>query len=423
MKIGIVGLGYVGIQLAIAFGQKFHTVGFDLDHLKIERYRVGVDQTGEVTLSQFMAAEKATYTFDNNDLVGCEIFIVAVPTPVDHDNQPDFKPLLDASSTVAQAMNSGAIVVYESTVYPGATEELCVPILEQVSGLKWQEDFHVGYSPERINPGDHAHTLQSITKVVSGDDYKTLKTISDLYASIVPAGVYETSSIRVAEAAKVIENTQRDLNIALVNELSMIFDRLGLETAEVLEAAGSKWNFLPFTPGLVGGHCIGVDPYYLTHIAQEIGYEPQVILAGRRINDSMGKFVTEKTLELLATLGPEQSRSVNVLGVTFKENCSDTRNSQVFSLVDQLMDSNIDVHVADPLADPLTVSQDHGVDLVPFDQLPSATAIIIAVPHKAFGSVRELTGKILQRPGIVVDVKSAYRDELLDEPYLTYWSL
>ena len=264
MKIGIIGLGYVGIQLALAFGKNHQTIGFDLDHLKIERYRVGVDQTGEVTLSQFIAAEKATYTFDNNDLVGCEIFIVVVPTPVDHDNQPDFKPLLDASSTVAQAMNSGAIVVYESTVYPGATEELCVPILEQVSGLKWQEDFHGGYSPERINPGDHAHTLQSITKVVSGDDYKTLKTISDLYASIVPAGVYETSSIRVAEAAKVIENTQRDLNIALVNELSMIFDRLELETAEVLEAAGSKWNFLPFTPGLVGGHCIGVDPYYLT---------------------------------------------------------------------------------------------------------------------------------------------------------------
>ena len=422
-KIGIIGLGYVGVQLAVAFGKKYHTLGFDPDQSKVESYRAGVDPTGEVTINQFRAADKATYSSDNKDLTDCGIYIVAVPTPVDHRNQPDFEPLLKASKTVGQVMSSGATVIYESTVYPGATEEICVPVLERVSGLKWRQKFHVGYSPERINPGDSLHTLQRVIKVVAGDDNETLDTISSLYASIVPAGVHEVSSIRVAEAAKVIENTQRDLNIALVNELSIIFDRLGLETTEVLQAAGSKWNFLPFTPGLVGGHCIGVDPYYLTHKAQEIGYEPQVILAGRRINDSMGTFVTEKTLELLATLGPEQSQSVNVLGVTFKENCSDTRNSQVFSLIDQLVHSNVDVHVADPLADPLTVSQDHGVDLVPFDQLPSATAIIIAVPHKAFGSVRELTGKILQRPGIVVDVKSAYRDELLDEPYLTYWSL
>ena len=423
MNIGIIGLGYVGIQLALALGQRYRTVGFDLDSSKIEAYQSGIDKTGEVSAGQFSTAHNLVFSSESKDLAGCDIYIVAVPTPVDDSNRPDFEPLLKASETVGHVMVSGVTVIYESTVYPGATEEICIPTLERVSGLKWKEHFHVGYSPERINPGDDTHTLQSITKVVSGDDKNTLKTISDLYASIVPAGVYEASSIQVAEAAKVIENTQRDLNIALVNELSMIFDRLGLDTSEVLQAAGSKWNFLPFTPGLVGGHCIGVDPYYLTHKAQEIGYEPQVILAGRRINDSMGKFVTEKTLELLATLGPEQSRSVNVLGVTFKENCSDTRNSQVFSLVDQLIDSNVDVHVADPLADPLTVSQDHGVDLVPFDQLPSATAIIIAVPHKAFGSVRELTGKILQRPGIVVDVKSAYRDELLDEPYLTYWSL
>ena len=342
MKIGIIGLGYVGVQLAVAFGQKFHTLGFDPDQSKVESYRAGMDPTGEVTANQFKTADKATYSSDPKDLIDCGIYIVAVPTPVDHRNQPDFKPLLKASKTVGQVMSSGATVVYESTVYPGATEEICVPVLERVSGLKWRHKFHVGYSPERINPGDSLHTLQRVTKVVAGDDKETLDKISSLYASIVPAGVHEVSSIRVAEAAKVIENTQRDLNIALVNEFSMIFDRLGLDTTEVLEAAGSKWNFLPFTPGLVGGHCIGVDPYYLTHKAQEIGYEPQVILAGRRINDSMGTFVTEKTLELLATLGPEQSRSVNVLGVTFKENCSDTRNSQVFSLVNQLKDCNVD---------------------------------------------------------------------------------
>ena len=288
MKIGIIGLGYVGVQLAVAFGEKFHTVGFDPNQSKVTSYRAGIDQTGEVTTNQFRAADRATYSADNKDLIGCGIYIVAVPTPVDHLNQPDLEPLLKASKTVGQVMSSGATVIYESTVYPGATEEICVPVLEHVSGLKWRQEFHVGYSPERINPGDSLHTLQRITKVVAGDDKETLDKVSSLYAAIVPAGVHEVSSIRVAEAAKVIENTQRDLNIALVNEFSMIFDRLGLDTTEVLEAAGSKWNFLPFTPGLVGGHCIGVDPYYLTHKAQEIGYEPQVILAGRRINDSMG---------------------------------------------------------------------------------------------------------------------------------------
>ncbi|HIA77922.1 MAG TPA: nucleotide sugar dehydrogenase, partial [Gammaproteobacteria bacterium] len=374
MKIGIIGLGYVGVQLAVAFGQKIDTVGFDLDQHKIEAYKSGVDQTGEVTASRFKFARNTHYTHDINDLVGCEVYIIAVPTPVDDSNRPDFEPLLKASETVGHVMASDATVIYESTVYPGATEEICVPVLERVSGLKWKEHFHVGYSPERINPGDHAHTLQSITKVVSGDDQKTLKTISDLYASIVPAGVYEASSIRVAEAAKVIENTQRDLNIALVNELAMIFDRLGLDTSEVLQAAGSKWNFHHFTPGLVGGHCIGVDSYYLTHKAQMIGYQPEVILAGRRINDSMGIFVAEKTLELMAEVDQEKELSVNVLGVTFKKDCSDTRNSQVFSLIKHLRDHDIEVYVADPLADPVSVERDHGIELVPIDQLSPASA-------------------------------------------------
>ena len=423
MKIGIVGLGYVGIQLALALSEKYETVGFDRDLSKIEAYKLGIDRTGEVTKSQFSAAGKIIYSTNYEDLASSGIYIIAVPTPVNHLNQPNFEPLLTASEIVGQVIDSGAIVVYESTVYPGATEEICVPVLERVSGLKWKEHFHVGYSPERINPGDDAHTLQSITKVVSGDDKKTLKIISDLYASIVPAGVYEASSIRVAEAAKVIENTQRDLNIALVNELSMIFDRLGLDTSEVLQAASSKWNFLPFTPGLVGGHCIGVDPYYLTHKAQEVGYESQVILAGRRINDAMGIFVAGKTLALLAEADQKQGLSVNVLGVTFKENCSDTRNSQVFSLVKHLQDHDIEVSVADPLADPVLVERDHGIELVPIAQLLPASALVIAVPHQMFGTGEELISKLTYSDGILVDVKSAYRNIVANRPDITYWSL
>ena len=423
MNIGIIGLGYVGIQLALALGQRHRTVGFDLDLSKISAYRSGVDKTGEVSAEQFSAAHNLIFSSESEDLAGCDIYIVAVPTPVDDSNRPDFRPLLKASESVGHAMASGATIIYESTVYPGATEEICVPVLERVSGLKWKEHFHVGYSPERINPGDDAHTLQSITKVVSGDDKKTLKIISDLYTSIVPAGVYEASSIQVAEAAKVIENTQRDLNIALVNELSMIFDRLGLDTSEVLQVAGSKWNFLSFTPGLVGGHCIGVDPYYLTHKAQEIGYEPQVILAGRRINDAMGIFVAGKTLALLAEADQKQGLSVNVLGVTFKENCSDTRNSQVFSLVKHLRDHDIEVYVADPLADPVSVERDHGIELVPIDQLSPASALVIAVPHQVFGNGEELISKLTYRSGILVDVKSTYRDAVATNLNLTYWSL
>jgi UDP-N-acetyl-D-galactosamine dehydrogenase len=423
MNIGIIGLGYVGIQLALALGQRYRTVGFDLDSSKIEAYQSGIDKTGEVSAGQFSTAHNLVFSSESKDLAGCDIYIVAVPTPVDDSNRPDFEPLLKASETVGHVMVSGVTVIYESTVYPGATEEICIPTLERVSGLKWKEHFHVGYSPERINPGDDAHTLQSITKVVSGDDKKTLKIVSDLYTSIVPAGVYEAPSIQVAEAAKVIENTQRDLNIALVNELSMIFDRLGLDTSEVLQAAGSKWNFLPFTPGLVGGHCIGVDPYYLTHKAQEIGYESQVILAGRRINDAMGLFVAGKTLALLAEADQKQGLSVNVLGVTFKENCSDTRNSQVFSLVKHLQDHDIEVYVADPLADPVLVERDHGIELVPVVQLSPASALVIAVPHQVFGSGEELISKLIYSDGILVDVKSAYRDVVGNRPDLTYWSL
>tara|TARA_Y100000588_G_scaffold41653_1_gene39757 strand:+ start:1289 stop:2560 length:1272 start_codon:yes stop_codon:yes gene_type:complete len=423
VKIGIVGLGYVGIQLAIVFARQYETIGFDLDEEKLAAYRLGRDPTGEVSRVELTSVTKLTFTSEPRELVGCDIYIVAVPTPVDKLNQPDFEPLTKASETVGRVLTSGAIVVYESTVYPGATEEICVPVLERVSGLKWKVDFHVGYSPERINPGDSAHTLQSIIKIVAGDNEETLNTISELYASIVTAGVHKASSIRVAEAAKVIENTQRDLNIALVNELALIFDQLGLDTTEVLEAAGTKWNFLPFTPGLVGGHCIGVDPYYLTHKAQMIGYEPQIILSGRRINDAMGIFVAEKTLTLMTEVGQGQRQSANVLGVTFKENCSDIRNSQVFTLIKHLQNSGVEVCIADPLADPVAVSKTHGVDLVPVDQLPPSMALIIAVPHQAFGSGEYLVRTILQKPGVFVDVKSTYRDAITNDADLTYWSL
>jgi len=423
MNIAIIGLGYVGIQLALAFGQKYKTIGFDLDHSKIESYKSGIDRAGEVQVDQFLAAKQLTYSIDRKDLVGCDIYIVAVPTPVDELNQPDFELLIKASETVGQAMGSGSTVIYESTVYPGVTEELCVPVLERMSGLKWRHEFNVGYSPERINPGDPDHTLQSITKIVSGDDEQTLRRISDLYRSIIPAGVHEASSIQIAEAAKVIENTQRDLNIALVNELSIIFDRLDLDTKEILQAAESKWNFLHFTPGLVGGHCIGVDPYYLTHKAQEIGYKPQVILAGRRINDSMGVYVAGKLLELLADVDQSQGLSVNVLGVTFKENCSDTRNSQVFSLVKHLQDNDIEVYIADPLVDPVLVERNHGVELFPVDQLSVANALVMAVPHQVFGNGEALISKLTKSAGILVDVKSAYRDAVVNRPDLTYWSL
>tara|TARA_B100001123_G_scaffold77036_1_gene87065 strand:- start:683 stop:1954 length:1272 start_codon:yes stop_codon:yes gene_type:complete len=423
VKIGIVGLGYVGIQLAIVFARQYETIGFDLDEEKLAAYRLGRDPTGEVSRVELTSVTKLTFTSEPRELVGCDIYIVAVPTPVDKLNQPDFEPLTKASETVGRVLTSGAIVVYESTVYPGATEEICVPVLERVSGLKWKVDFHVGYSPERINPGDSAHTLQSIIKIVAGDNEETLNAISELYASIVTAGVHKASSIRVAEAAKVIENTQRDLNIALVNELALIFDQLGLDTTEVLEAAGTKWNFLPFTPGLVGGHCIGVDPYYLTHKAQMIGYEPQIILSGRRINDAMGIFVAEKTLTLMTEVGQGQRQSANVLGVTFKENCSDIRNSQVFTLIKHLQNSGVEVCIADPLADPVAVSKTHGVDLVPVDQLPPSMALIIAVPHQAFGSGEYLVRTILQKPGVFVDVKSTYRDAITNDADLTYWSL
>jgi len=425
VKIGIIGLGYVGIQLAVGLGRKHHVIGLDLDARKVTDYQAGHDATGEVSKDQLRAADHLEFTTQSTDLRGCEVFIVAVPTPVDSMRNPDFGPLLSASRTVGSVMAPGATVVYESTVYPGATEEVCVPELEKNSGLTWKKDFSVGYSPERINPGDPEHTLATITKVVSADNDETLDMLASLYSEVVPAGTHRAPSIQVAEAAKVIENTQRDLNIALINELAVLFDQLSINTRDVLDAAGSKWNFLPFTPGLVGGHCIGVDPYYLTHKAQMVGYQPEVILAGRRINDSMAQFVADKVMKLIAEEGITASEaSVNVLGVTFKENCPDTRNSQVFSLIQALQGFGLKVSVADPRADPSSVLDETGVQLKSIDELEPAAVTLLAVPHRelcdeGYNWIRSIT----KRPGIFVDLQAVFRVSAADDQALRYWSL
>ena len=424
MKIGILGLGYVGIQLATAFGRNHETIGFDPNDTKLNAYRSGIDPNGQVPLTQFQSATSLSVTSNGNDLKGCHIYIVAVPTPVDHEQQPEFGPLIDASRTVGKVIEQGAIVVYESTVYPGATEEICVPVLEEVSGLQWKIDFHIGYSPERINPGDSEHTLSSITKVVSADDEETLEVVTNLYQSILDADVHQASSIQVAEAAKVIENTQRDLNIALVNELAVIFDRLGIDTIEVLEVAGTKWNFLPFRPGLVGGHCIGVDPYYLTHKAKMIGYQPEVILAGRKINDNMGQFVVGKTIKELEKIRMKPAEvQVNVLGITFKENCADIRNSQVFAMIRQLELDGFTVQVADPIADQEEVLKLEGIILTPLEDLVPTPVLILAVAHESYlVQGQELINNLTASPGILIDVKAALRSYDL-APGTRYWSL
>ena len=425
MNIAIVGLGYVGIQLAVGFGRTHHVIGLDLDARKVLEYQAGRDPTGEVSKAQLAAADKLEFTTQPSDLKGCDIFIIAVPTPVDSVKNPDFGPLLRASRTVGSVMRPGSTVVYESTVYPGATEEICVPELEKNSGLTWKKDFSIGYSPERINPGDPDHTLATITKVVSADNDKTLKMLSTLYSEVVPAGIYEAPSIRVAEAAKVIENTQRDLNIALVNELAVLFDRLDINTRDVLDAAGSKWNFLPFKPGLVGGHCVGVDPYYLTHKAQMVGYQPEVVLAGRRINDSMAKFVTGKTLELIDQKGiAAEGATVNLLGVTFKENCADTRNSQVFSIIEGLETVGLRVSAVDPKVDVSMVKTETGIRLKSVEEIGPADVTLLAVAHRELCKRGyEWIQSITKRAGVFVDLHAVFREEALEDKALGYWSL
>ena len=426
-QVAVVGLGYVGLPLAVAFGKKMPTIGFDVAERKVAAMQQGEDPTGEVGSAGLLASTQAqlTLTADPQQLVNADFIVVAVPTPVDEAHRPDFTPLVRASETIGKHLRRGTIVIYESTVYPGATEEVCVPVLEKFSGLQWGKDFAIGYSPERINPGDKLHTLSSITKVVSGDSPETLEKVAALYSLVVEAGVYPASSIRVAEAAKVIENTQRDLNIAFMNELAIIFDRLGIDTTEVLQAAGTKWNFLPFRPGLVGGHCIGVDPYYLTHKAEMIGYQPQVILAGRRINDGMGKFVAEKTVKLMIQAGSNvRNATVNVLGLTFKENCPDVRNSKVPDIVAELQSYGIQVNVCDPWAELDEAKHEYGIDLVAQADLPQAEALIVAVAHQEFASLSPSAATALVRPGgVVIDVKSVLPAAAFTAADYTFWRL
>lgn len=426
MKIAVVGLGYVGLPLAVEFGKKFPTIGFDLSFDKVAAYRNFVDPTGEVSSADLRAATQLTCHNDPESLREADFIIVAVPTPVDNAHQPDFTPLIKSSETVGKYIKRGAIVVYESTVYPGATEEVCIPLIEKQSGLKWKTDFFVGYSPERINPGDKERTVTKIVKVVSGDTPETLKTVSEVYASVITAGVYEASSIKVAEASKVIENTQRDLNIALMNELSIIFDKIGIDTLEVLKASGTKWNFLPFRPGLVGGHCIGVDPYYLTHKADMLGYHPQVILAGRRINDSMAAYVAQQTVKnIIQAGGCVKGSKVIVLGLTFKENCPDLRNSKVADLVKELQEFGCDVSVHDPLAAASEAMHEYGITLTEWNALPSqADAIVAAVSHTEYTSqpIAQLLSR-LKPAGVFIDIKSAYSREAIESAGITLWRL
>jgi UDP-N-acetyl-D-galactosamine dehydrogenase len=423
--VAVVGLGYVGLPLAVEFGKRYRTIGFDLSAAKIAAYRAHVDPSGEVSSESLRDSSRLQVTCDAAALKEADFIVVAVPTPVDAAYNPDFGPLLSASAYVGKNLRRGTIVVYESTVYPGATEEVCVPELERHSGLKWKKDFFVGYSPERINPGDKQRTLTKIVKLVSGDTPATRDRVAEVYGSIVTAGVYRASSIKVAEAAKVIENTQRDLNIALVNELAIIFHEIGIDTLEVLQAAGTKWNFLPFRPGLVGGHCIGVDPYYLTYKAVTLGYHPQVILSGRKINDGMGKYVAEQTVKRMILKGSKvNGESVIVLGLTFKEDCPDIRNSRVVDVIRELESFGAKVFVHDPLADPAAAEHEYGLRLTDWDHLPRAAAMIAAVSHKAFSrrGVDDLAGK-LAPGGIYVDVKSTANADALRARGIEVWRL
>lgn len=423
--LAVVGLGYVGLPLVVEFGKQLRTIGFDIAKNKVEACQRGTDPSRELTDEQVQAAKHAVYTDDPSMLAEADVIIVAVPTPVDDAHIPDFRPLIGSSTSVGRHMKKGAIVVYESTVYPGATEEVCIPVLERESGLKWKQDFHVGYSPERINPGDKEHTLTKILKIVSGDTPETLDKVAKVYEKIIVPGVHRASSIKAAEAAKVIENTQRDLNIALMNELAVIFDKLGIDTSEVLEAAGTKWNFLKFKPGLVGGHCIGVDPYYLTHKADMLGYHPQVILAGRRINDSMGKYIAEQTIkQMIASGSAIKGAKVNVLGLTFKENCGDLRNSKVIDIIRELQSYGVEVFVTDPQAESEEAVHEYGVRLLPWDELPRAEAIVAAVSHREFLAMdmATLTGKLVPQ-GAFIDVKAAFSAQALGAAGVRVWRL
>lgn len=423
-KIAVVGLGYVGLPLAVEFGRCRDVLGFDINVARVAELRGGQDATLEVSPDELKAARLLKFSSDPRDLADCQVFIVTVPTPVDKANRPDMTPLVKASETVGRAMQPGALVIYESTVYPGATEEVCVPVLERFSGRVFNRDFFCGYSPERINPGDKVNTLTKIKKITSGSTPEAADAVDALYASIIVAGTHKASSLKVAEAAKVIENTQRDLNIALVNELSVIFERIGIDTLDVLEAAGSKWNFLPFRPGLVGGHCIGVDPYYLTHKAEEVGYHPQVILAGRRINDNMGRYVARNTIRLMLKNGMDVPRCrIGVLGITFKENCPDIRNSKVVDMIREFEAWGANVVIADPWASAEEVMHEYGLPLGRIDANNPVDTLVVAVGHNEF---RQALPQQLRefcrgdRP-VLADVKSLFcRQQAADAGFTVF---
>lgn len=424
-KVAVIGLGYVGLPLAIEFSKYNRVTGFDLNKDRIKELQNGFDRTNELSNKDLKSLRDLHLTSDESGLKNSDFFIITVPTPVDKNNKPDLNPLINASQLVGKFLSKGNIVIYESTVFPGCTEEICVPQLEKVSKLEFNKDFFCGYSPERINPGDKKRTLTKIIKIVSGSNLETLFIIERLYKDIIEAGIYKASSIVVAEAAKVIENTQRDVNIALMNELALIFDRLNIKTSEVLDAASTKWNFLPFKPGLVGGHCIGVDPYYLTHKALEMGYHPEIILAGRRINDNMGQFIVSKTISELAkkNINPINAK-ISVLGITFKENCPDIRNTKVITIVKELQKFRSEISVTDYLAIKKDVKNKLKIDLINLDSIRNQDAIIIAVAHKKFISLRKSDWKRMLKPGgILIDVKSILDPNDLADESFSYWRL
>ena len=441
-KVAVVGLGYVGMPLAVAFAEKVNVIGFDVNEEKIKQYKLGNDITNEVG-NVGLKATKVHFTFNEEDLRSAKFHIVAVPTPVNTDKTPDLTPIISASEIVGRNLTKGSIVVFESTVYPGVTEEVCMPILEKESGLKCGVDFKIGYSPERINPGDKIHTIEKIIKIVSGMDEETLEEVAKVYELIIEAGVYRAESIKVAEAAKVIENAQRDINIAFVNELSMIFNKMGIDTRAVIDAAGTKWNFLKFNPGLVGGHCIGVDPYYLTYRAKQLGYDSQVISAGRRINDGMGRYIAENTVKSLIKANKQlKGAKVAVLGVTFKENCPDVRNSKVVDIISELKEYGIDVVTYDPIADNEGVVHEYDIELTDIKDINNVDAVIVAVSHDKFknlsldklkqiyrnqsNDLQEVAVTLnegLMKKNVLIDVKGVFNKAEAEEKGFIYWRL
>jgi UDP-N-acetyl-D-galactosamine dehydrogenase len=424
-KLAVIGLGYVGLPLAAEFAKSVPTIGFDINCEKLEAYKAGIDVTGELQEGE-LNNTKLQFTCDENDLDEASFFIIAVPTPINRDKTPNLKPIVSASEIVGRHLSKGSVVVYESTVYPGVTEEICIPILESFSSLKCGPDFKIGYSPERINPGDKEHTLRKIKKIVSGMDEEALDTIAQVYSLVVDAGLYKAGSIRVAEAAKVIENSQRDINIAFMNELAIIFNRLGIDTEAVLEAAATKWNFLPFRPGLVGGHCIGVDPYYLTYRAEQTGYHPEIILSGRRINDSMGKYIAENVVKQMIHAGKHiNGAKVCILGLTFKENVPDVRNTKVIDIYKELLEYDIQVLITDPYADKNEAFQEYGIELVELKDIPKVDCLVFAVNHKAWLEIDWAIRfkEILAENGVIIDVKGIFSSSRDTCAGYTYWKL